>query len=103
MQTLHRPTNTNTPSRTQIAALGVTARTLWASEPRVSNRQRESLLVQLLAVEADVERLSLRNFSDAVGPEDGADLRNCSERLARLQRHWSGAAEADLLSKGELT
>lgn len=93
MKTLNRPTSTTTPTHSQVAALGEAARSLWANEPNVSHRQRERLVMQLLAVESDVERLWLRSSCDALRSEDIGDIRNCAERLALLEQRWHGAIE----------
>ena len=80
------------PAADTLAHLAATIRTLWASEPVVGASHREDTVFLLLELKTDVERLSLRHACGTLGPEDLGEIRNCADRLARIERHWTGAA-----------
>lgn len=88
MKTLNRPTASATATA-QITALTRAARQLWATEPRATLRERESLRLRLATLEADLERLSLRRVGGFARDTDDHAIRRCAERLLRLEHRWN--------------
>lgn len=88
MKTLNRQTASMDPSRNQVEALSQTVRTLWSATPSGGSQQRETLVVQLIRLDSDIERLRIRDAIGELCPEDIGELSNCAERLVQLERRW---------------
>ncbi len=73
-----------------IERLDLEARRLWAHPRAVRGDERQSLLIELLDVELELERLSLR--ADAPPSSYADDLSRCAEALDRLHHRWEALA-----------
>ena len=79
-----RPSLHRTPrsaGRLSAEALGERVQALWCATPRVAPDEREQLLVQLVQLGSDIERLQIRCVIDDSCDRLAAEMSECSPRL----------------------
>ena len=88
MKTINRQAASSSPTHKQIEAMGRAIHALWSETPNGEPQHRESLLVQLIHLESDVDLLRIRSAIGEFRSEDANELNSCAEKLAELKRHW---------------
>ncbi len=102
MRTLNRQTASSNRSTKSPEALSGEARSLWLSTPSGDLDEREVLVVELINLEFDIERLLFREIIGELRTEDLQELESCSRRLSELESRWQPDVEASLLGLEEV-
>ncbi len=68
------------------------ARLLWHAEPVVHPDERERILIELIDLDLELERLTIRSRSEPLGAVDERALAHCADRLSKLRIHWELAS-----------
>ncbi|MEM7272383.1 MAG: hypothetical protein AAF547_04820 [Actinomycetota bacterium] len=76
------------PMGTVVEELRSRIRDLWHQAPSAREGERESVVVELMDLDLELERLALRARQHRIGDEERASLADCTSRLGALGRHW---------------
>jgi len=102
MQTLQTTQQRRHPITSgQIDSLRHEAWLLWNSEPHGDFTQHEGLRLELVDLQLDLERLSLRDVAGTLGQDDLARLEHCAADLDRIKVRWAPAHRNQLIATKE--
>lgn len=87
-ETLAPPPTAGPYAAPELDQLTAQARRLWDREPAVAHDDREAIVHELIDVDLQLERISLRARWTTLDAGDLAELENCSQRIQSLQCHW---------------